>query len=78
MRQFFPVLLIVFCIAGISMGQEPGMQPSSVWPPLTASIKILQPIDFCGEPVDLGSREVSERLEKEMLLAIWDRPQVIL
>ncbi|MDH3886600.1 MAG: transglycosylase SLT domain-containing protein, partial [Desulfobacterales bacterium] len=40
--------------------------------------KITQPLDFCGEPVDLGSQAVRERLEKELLLTIWDRPQVIL
>jgi hypothetical protein len=78
MRHFFPVFFIIFCVAGISQGQEPGTQPSSSWPSLTASINITQSLDFCGEPVDLGSREVRERLEKELLLTIWDRPQVIL
>ena len=78
MRHFFPVLFIIFCVAGISQGQERGTQPSSSWPPLSAGIKITQSLDFCGEPVDLGSQEVRERLEKELLLTIWDRPQVIL
>ena len=78
MRHFFPVFFIIFCVAGISQGQVPGTQPSSSWPSLTASINITQSLDFCGEPVDLGSREVRERLEKELLLTIWDRPQVIL
>ena len=32
---------------------------------------------FCGEPVDY-SQDVRERFEKEMLLTLWDRPQVIL
>jgi membrane-bound lytic murein transglycosylase D len=36
------------------------------------------PIDFCGEKVPIEAQEVLERLEKELLLAIWDRPQVIL
>lgn len=77
MRHFFPVLFIIFCVTGISRGQEPG-QPSSFWPPLTASINVTQPLDFCGEAVDLGSQEVRERLDKELLLTIWNRPQVIL
>jgi hypothetical protein len=64
MRHFFAVFLIIFCVAGISQGQEPGIQPSSFWPPLTTSINITQSLDFCGEPVDLGSREVRERFEK--------------
>ena len=42
------------------------------------AIRITQPIEFCGETVDLDSQEVRERLEKELLLTIWDRPQVIL
>ena len=78
MRQFLTLFLIIFCIAGISQAQDRGIQPSSSWPSLTASIKITKPLEFCGEPVDLGSLEVRERLEKELLLTIWDRPQVIL
>ena len=78
MRHLFPVLFMILAVADISQGQQPGIQPSSTWPPLTSSINITQPIDFCGEPVDLDSRELRERLEKELLLTIWDRPQVIL
>jgi hypothetical protein len=54
------------------------MQTTSVWPSLMAGVKITESIDFCGEPVLLDSQEVRERLEKELLLTIWDRPQVIL
>lgn len=36
------------------------------------------PIDFCGEEVPLISQEVKERFEKEMLLILWDRPQILL
>lgn len=78
MRHFFPALFIILWFTGISQGQSPGIQASSSWPSLTASIKIAQPLEFCGEPVDLGSQEVRERLEKELLLTIWNRPQVIL
>jgi len=48
------------------------------FPALLASIRINEPIDFCGEPVPLDNYEVRERLEKELLLFLWDRPQVIL
>ena len=78
MRHFFPVLFLIFCAAAVSQGQEAGIQPFSSWPPLAESIKITESLDFCGEPVDLGNREVRERLDKELLLTIWDRPQVIL
>jgi hypothetical protein len=43
-----------------------------------ASVKITEPISFCGEPVPMDRWEVRERLEKELLLTIWDRPQVVL
>ena len=54
------------------------MPSPSAWPSLMDSVKITEPIDFCGESVPLDSREVRERLEKELLLTIWDRPQVVL
>jgi membrane-bound lytic murein transglycosylase D len=47
-------------------------------PPLVSAITLESPIDFCGEPVPLERREVKERLEKELLLSLWSRPQVIL
>jgi len=47
-------------------------------PPLISSLKIDTPLDLCDEPVPLEIQEVRERLEKELLLTLWDRPQVIL
>jgi len=48
------------------------------YPSLLKSIQFQEPIDFCGESVPLENQEVRERLEKEMLLTLADRPQVIL
>jgi membrane-bound lytic murein transglycosylase D len=48
------------------------------FPSLISSLKIEDPLDFCGEQVPLEIQEVRERLEKEFLLTLWDRPQVIL
>jgi hypothetical protein len=47
-------------------------------PALTAALNHVTPVDFCGEPVPLENPDVRERFEKEMLLLLWDRPQVIL
>jgi hypothetical protein len=51
-------------------------------PPSSSSmIKLINttgPLDFCGEPVPLDNPEVRERLEKEFLVALWNRSQVIL
>jgi peptidoglycan lytic transglycosylase D len=47
-------------------------------PSLAASVKIEANLDFCGEPVPADEQEVKERYEKEFLLTLWDRAQVML
>ncbi len=47
-------------------------------PSLISALRIDTDLEFCGEMVPLQSQEVRERFEKEMLLSLWDRPQVIL
>ena len=77
-RTFLTSLLIILTVTGTAIGQELAIPPSSAWPSLMANLRITEPMDFCGEPVPLNSQEVRERLEKELLLTIWDRPQVVL
>jgi membrane-bound lytic murein transglycosylase D len=48
------------------------------YPSLISSLRIETPLEFCGENVPLQIQEVRERLEKELLLTLWDKPQVIL
>ncbi len=50
----------------------------SRFPSLESAIRIAGPIYFCGERVPLENRDIRERLEKEMLLMLWDRAQIIL
>lgn len=45
---------------------------------LIQSIQFDQEIKFCGQKIPLENADVRARLEKEMLLSLWDRPQVIL
>ena len=48
---------------------------------LLAALRNQGALDFCGEAVPVNQtdpRDIRERLEKEMLLMLWDRPQVIL
>jgi membrane-bound lytic murein transglycosylase D len=53
--------------------------PKSPSDPLPISaLKIDTPLELCAERVPLEIQEVRERLEKELLLTLWDRPQVIL
>ncbi len=48
------------------------------FPSLESAIRIKGPLYFCGEFVPLHLPEVRERLEKELLLMLWDRAQAIL
>lgn len=45
---------------------------------LPALIRVSAPLDFCGEPLPMQATEVRERLEREMLISLGNRPQVIL
>lgn len=74
----FILVMIILAGSGISGAQESPIQQPSDWPSLMTNIKINESLDFCGEPVALDIQEVRERLEKELLLTIWDRPQVAL
>ena len=47
-------------------------------PSLVESLRITGLLSFCGEPVPLDNPEVRERLEKELMLSLWDRAQVLL
>jgi len=78
MRKFLAMLMFILAGMGNAGGQELGIETPSDWPSLMASIKITEPIEFCGEPVLVDNQETRERLEKELLLTIWDRPQVAL
>jgi len=51
---------------------------SADYPSLISSLKIDSSQTFCNEDVPIESQEVRERFEKELLLSLWDRPQVIL
>jgi len=48
------------------------------FPSLISLARISATLYFCGEPVELDNQDVRERLEKELLLTLWDRPQVVL
>lgn len=85
MRYFSAVCLIwVFLGTGIvipeSFSREaPGMDiDMEPVPSLIQSIRFPDPLAFCGIPVPLEDPMVKAAMEKEMLLILWNRPQVIL
>jgi len=61
-----------------AQAQPPDGITAAALPSLIASVRVDGPLDFCGEAVPLDRQGVRERLEKELLLTLWDRPQVIL
>ncbi len=66
------------CISGaVAMPPECSNEPCATLS-LVSSIRIDQPLSFCGEPVPLDQPDARERLEKELLISLWDRPQSIL
>jgi membrane-bound lytic murein transglycosylase D len=47
-------------------------------PSLISSLKIDTPLEFCDEEIPLENQEILERFEKALMLALWNRAQVIL
>ena len=73
-------ILLFFTIPLIRLYGEPLTAQASGhhFPPLMESIQFKKTIEFCGVKIPIEDQDVKERLEKEMLLALWDRAQVIL
>jgi len=70
---FFPILLICFGTPALTRAEA-----QQDFLPLMESIQFEKDIQFCGITIPVKDPQVRERLEKEMLLALWNRPQVIL
>ena len=73
--QLFLALVLWLVMPARTQGAE--LEPAQ-FPSLISSIRALEPLEFCGEPASLENPETRERLEKEVLLYIWNRPQVVL
>ena len=69
----FGIILLLFGSDAYGETLKPSRFPS-----LISSIRISDPLNFCGEPAPLDRQEIKERMEKELLLMLWDRPQIIL
>lgn len=71
---------VIFFVSGVlfaATAHTATLQPSE-FPSLTASVSAIRSAEFCGERVPFEIEDVRERFEKELLLSLWDRPQVIL
>lgn len=65
--------MLLVTTANAAEGHVPAAFPS-----LESAVRSVRQADFCGEPVPMHIVEVRERFEKELLLMLWDRAQVIL
>jgi len=74
--KYVAALLLVLLFTGSSVHGET-LEPSQI-PSLISSARIKSPLSFCNEAVPLNHQPIRERMEKELLLTLWDRPQVIL
>jgi hypothetical protein len=68
--------MVTAFLSGSPALAEP-IEPANL-PSLVAAVRLPEQLDFCGEAVPLQKQEIRERFEKEMLISLWDRPQVIL
>ncbi len=66
---------MVLIIAGWLL---PGNGAGSQQAALSKGVSLPDQMELCGEPVPLKLDQVRERFDKEMLLSLWDRPQVVL
>ena len=64
--------------AAPALGQATAAPPALDFSALIAASRVSGPLDFCGESVRLDDPEIRERMELEMLVVLWDMPQVIL
>ena len=72
--------ILIYLIMGLlpSAADDASVKENSAIPSLFTAVRIEGPLMFCGEKVRLGGNDTRERMEKEMLLTLWDRPQVVL
>jgi peptidoglycan lytic transglycosylase D len=78
MKSFFLIFLLTMVVT-ISVHEQSHAAPEpNLFPSLMSLVRISGELNFCGEAVELDNQDVRERLEKELLLTLWDRPQVVL
>ncbi len=81
-KRTFLISIIMCCLMMMTESPARADLPYTLEPPSSSSIlssaKITGPLDFCSEPVPLNDPEMRERLEREFLVMVWNRPQVIL
>lgn len=70
-----PLAMLILMLPRPYAGETPASCSASS---LLVALQLPEALDFCGEKVPIERAEIRERFEKELLLSLWDRPQVIL
>lgn len=83
--KWWLILCICFITVTLASAGEESVIPTpepvvktAAMPALIPALRIEGPLYFCEEEVPLHNQEVRERLEKELLLTLWNRAQVVL
>ena len=81
-KRVNPLKWLLLCLLGAGclfgkIADGKTIEPARI-PDMVASLEIPAGQNFCGEPVPMDNPDVRERFERELLLSLWNRPQVIL
>lgn len=71
-------LLTIFAVFGGGGIVHGDTLEQASFPSLASSLNGMDDLSFCGEHVPVEIQEVRERLEKQILLTLWNRAQVVL
>ncbi|MCP3944929.1 MAG: transglycosylase SLT domain-containing protein [Desulfobacteraceae bacterium] len=77
-RCIVPLLVFVFSSTGFCKELNKVALQNNIVPSLMDSIRFSGEIKFCGVTIPHENPQIRQRLEKEVLLAVHNRPQVIL
>jgi hypothetical protein len=72
------LLLLSMVLFSWSSVHAESLHESSSSPSLVSALRVSTPLAFCGEQVPIETPDIRERFEKELLLTLWRRHQVIL
>ncbi|MCP4023124.1 MAG: transglycosylase SLT domain-containing protein [Desulfobacteraceae bacterium] len=79
-KSFIITVSLIFCIPFSAFSYDIpdyGANYNKI-PSLVKSLRFSKEISFCDTRIPIENQDVRQRFEKEFLLALWNRPQVIL
>jgi len=73
----FVVFIFLFTMLAVSVPCTRAFEPAS-FPTLASAIRITGELFFCGEGLPLENGQIRERLERELLISLWQRHEALL